>query len=89
MEQEKTAMLAVSLAGHDKGTMYVVLSREDDMLVLADGKNKLLERPKRKKEKHVQIIKQLPEEIKKQIWLIVRDEDIRRVLKLYKISREQ
>ncbi|MDE6972729.1 MAG: KOW domain-containing RNA-binding protein [Lachnospiraceae bacterium] len=50
-------MFAVSKAGHDKGRMYLVIRDEGDTVYLADGKIKTLENPKRKKKKHLQIIK--------------------------------
>ncbi len=40
-------------AGRDKGKLFFVLDVEGDFLLLADGKTRKLERPKRKKRKHV------------------------------------
>lgn len=40
-------------AGRDKGKLFFVLSVEGEYLLLADGKSRRLERPKRKKRKHV------------------------------------
>ena len=40
-------------AGRDKGKLFFVLEVEGEYLLLADGKNRRLERPKRKKRKHV------------------------------------
>ena len=40
-------------AGRDKGKLFFVLGTEEDFLLLADGKTRRLERPKRKKRKHV------------------------------------
>lgn len=48
---------AISLAGHDKGRMYLIVGEEDDMLFLADGKSRKLDAPKKKKKKHLQIVK--------------------------------
>ena len=45
----KEGMLAISKAGHDKGCWYVVVKLEDEYAFLADGKNRLMEHPKRKK----------------------------------------
>ena len=41
-----------STAGRDKGDLFFVLATEGDFLLLADGKTRKLERPKRKKRKH-------------------------------------
>ncbi len=50
-------MFAVSKAGHDKGRMYLAIRDEGDAVYLADGKIRTLENPKRKKKKHLQVIK--------------------------------
>ena len=50
-------MFAVSKAGHDKGRMYLVIRDKGDAVYLADGKIRTLENPKRKKKKHLQVIK--------------------------------
>ena len=39
-------------AGRDKGKPFFVLEVEGDFLLLADGRSRKLERPKRKKRKH-------------------------------------
>ena len=50
-------MFAVSTAGHDKGRMYLVIKEEGDSVYLVDGNLRTLENPKKKKKKHLQIIK--------------------------------
>ena len=40
-------------AGRDKGKIFVVLSVEGEYLLLADGKSRKVESPKRKKRRHV------------------------------------
>ena len=50
-------MFAVSKAGHDQGQMYVVLKEEGDSVLLADGRLKPIESPKKKKKKHIQLVK--------------------------------
>ena len=51
---------AKSLSGHDKNQYYFVLEKEADSFLLVNGTNRSLEKPKKKNEKHVQIIKKLP-----------------------------
>ena len=46
------ADVVVSLAGHDKGNYYYVVSADETYLYLANGKDRSLEQPKRKKRKH-------------------------------------
>ena len=55
---------AKSLSGHDKNQYYFVLKKED-FFFLVNGTNRSVENPKKKNEKHVQIIKKLPAEIEK------------------------
>ena len=41
-------------AGRDKGKLFFVLATEGEFLLLADGKSRKVESPKRKKRRHVQ-----------------------------------
>ena len=43
-----------SIAGRDSGKLFFVLETEGEFLLLADGRTRRLERPKRKKRKHVE-----------------------------------
>lgn len=52
MEIERGS-LVYSIAGRDKGNLFLVLKREDNMVYLADGDLRKLENPKKKKIKHV------------------------------------
>ena len=45
--------IVVSLAGRDKGGLFYVLETDGTYAFLADGKTRKLERPKRKKLKHI------------------------------------
>lgn len=47
--------IVISKAGHDKDSIYVVVSCEGDYLYLADGRLKKTDTPKKKKRKHVQL----------------------------------
>lgn len=40
-------------AGRDRGKLFVVLETQGEYLLLADGKSRKVESPKRKKRKHV------------------------------------
>ncbi len=52
MEIEKSNIVRSS-AGRDKGKLFVVLAVEGEYLLLADGKSRKVESPKRKKRRHV------------------------------------
>lgn len=56
MERYEVGMLAKSKAGHDKGHVYVITKEDDAYVYLADGTIRTLEKPKKKKKKHVQVI---------------------------------
>ena len=45
--------IVISLAGRDKDKLFYVMDTEDNFVILADGKGRKLENPKRKKLKHV------------------------------------
>jgi hypothetical protein len=53
----KLGYFAISLAGHDKGRIYMIVSEEGEMLGLCDGIRRPMGNPKYKKKKHVQIIR--------------------------------
>lgn len=42
-----------SKAGHDKGSFFSVLSVTEDMALITDGKSRTIDKPKRKKLKHL------------------------------------
>ncbi len=88
MRQWTSEMLAVSRAGRDKDVLYVVLDYDDTYVWLADGRRRLLESPKKKKWKHVQLIKHLPEEILEQLRSIELDAHVRKILKAYRALSE-
>ena len=45
-----------SIAGRDAGSLFFVLATEGDFLLLADGKRRRVETPKRKRRKHVALV---------------------------------
>ena len=49
-------MLARSKAGHDKGHLYVITDVDETYVYLVDGKTKSIQKPKKKKLKHIQVI---------------------------------
>ena len=55
--------LAKSLAGHDKGDVYIILEASETEVLLINGENRTMEHPKKKKQKHIQLIKNLPKDV--------------------------
>ena len=56
MSKFEKGMLVKSLAGHDEGSVYIIVETDAQYVYLVDGKTRILARPKRKKRKHVQLI---------------------------------
>ncbi len=54
MEAENGKVVRV-LAGHDKGLFMVVTAVEGDFAYLADGKTRKLQKPKKKRLKHLRL----------------------------------
>ena len=53
MEVDKSS-LVVSKAGRDQGQLFYVIDADEQYVYLADGKSRRLEKPKRKKRKHIE-----------------------------------
>ena len=75
MDRYQTGMLAKSKSGHDTGKVYVIMDIDDTYVYLADGRIRTLDKLKRKKKKHVQII------CKKYDVTAIDDVAIKRILK--------
>ena len=58
MDPEKTTIATAdvvsSTAGRDQGELFYVLETDDQFVTLVNGKNRPVEKPKRKKRKHVE-----------------------------------
>ena len=48
------ADVVISTAGRDKGKLFYVIGTDPVYLILANGKDRTLEKPKRKKRRHIQ-----------------------------------
>ena len=56
MKQPKPYDVVVSLAGHDRGKLFMVTAAAGERLSLSDGRNRRLENPKCKSPKHVRLV---------------------------------
>ena len=56
MDRYEVGMLARSKSGHDKVHVYVIMKEDSSYVYLADGVHRTLEKPKKKKKMHVQVI---------------------------------
>ena len=79
--------VAISLAGHDKESRYLIVGIKEDILYLADGDKRPLAKIKKKNKKHIQIAyveseKQI--KIKQAIALrTIKDEEVKHFLKAF------
>ena len=54
---------ATSIAGHDHNNIYVIIDADDEYVYLVDGKIRKVNNPKKKKLKHVKLIKRTDDTI--------------------------
>ena len=87
MEYE-LADVVISLNGRDKGKRFIVIGKEDSYSFLADGKGRKIDKPKRKKNKHIKpdgaIITQLKNKL--ETGEKVTNKELRRELAQYTAS---
>ena len=78
-------IMAKSLAGHDKGRMYVCLGEDENDVILVDGRVRTMDRPKRKRRHHVQLVIHFPDEVSRMAALIEKWDDVsvRKVIRTY------
>ena len=73
-------------AGRDRGKLFIVLAVEGEYLLLADGKSRKVESPKRKKRRHVLFVasdeSRLSEKIKSEEKIT--NSELRRTLAAYR-----
>ena len=78
--------LAFSKAGHDKGTVYIIVDEDAEYVYASDGNLKPLERPKKKNKRHIQpILKGCDEDLRERLKAKqnIRNEEIKRVIKVF------
>ncbi|MGN0514156.1 MAG: hypothetical protein ACI4GD_07740 [Lachnospiraceae bacterium] len=82
----KVGTFAKSKAGHDWNQIYVIIDCDDEYVYLADGKNRTVDRPKKKKIKHIQPILCMNETIRAKIENnnLLSNEEIKKAIKDYK-----
>lgn len=86
----KPGQIVFSKCGHDQGLAFLVVRLENDYVFLADGKNRRLEKPKKKKRKHIQPTKAVVAEIAEALLANreLLDADVRKAIKAYMESKE-
>ncbi len=84
MEKSVEGLFAISKCGHDKGKLYVIVRQDERYVYVADGVLKLLESPKRKNRKHIQIINKKAVNLEMPEVQGLSNENIKRAIKLYR-----
>lgn len=77
--------IAISTAGHDIGSIYVVIGIENNNLLLANGVSRTMAKPKKKNYRHVMVLPKEPDgDLKERIHQGRADEAIRQTVQHYK-----
>mgnify|MGYP002512836363 CR=1 FL=1 len=82
----KAGTICESLAGHDRGELFVIIEEQREYVFLVNGDSRPLAKPKKKKKKHIQVIYD-EEEWKRKVLIErgrIRDEHIRSLIRGYK-----
>ncbi len=76
-----------SKSGRDKRRPFIIVDFDEQYLYLVDGDLRKLEKPKKKKMMHVQIVNDVIEDIKQKLEdkAYLNDADFRKALKSYKL----
>lgn len=91
MREFVKGMLARSKAGHDIGKLYVVMDADAEYVYLADGVYKTLDKTKKKKRKHIQIIYKIPVVLQQVIedGKEMQNEHIKKAIKDYESNQQE
>ena len=77
--------MALSDAGHDRGKLYVILEVQGESVLVADGLNKTVEKPKKKNIRHVRRMNYIDPEIDARLngECPLNNEDILKAIQLF------
>lgn len=83
----KKGAFAKSKAGHDCNQIYVIINCNDEYAYLVNGKTRPLDKPKKKKLKHIQFIDYMDAVIIEKINNnLLKNDDIKRAIKNYQAN---
>lgn len=78
--------IVYSKCGRDKGRTFIVIDFDEEFIYLADGDLRRLEKPKKKKFKHVQIVNKVDLGIKEKLEKgYILDADLRKAIKAFNL----
>lgn len=75
-----------SKTGHDKDRFFIIIKTDAEYVYLVDGRLRTVEKPKKKRKKHVQWIGYYDRTVKRKLENseIVLNEEFKRAIKLYR-----
>lgn len=78
----KQGMMVKSLAGHDQNRIYMIVQEDEKHVFLCDGKIRTIDRLKKKKKKHVQLINYISTDLSDKLanGSVIYNEDIRKAI---------
>ncbi len=83
----KKGAFAKSKTGHDCNKIYVIINCNDEYAYLVNGKTRPLDKPKKKKLKHIQFIDYMDSVIIEKINNnLLNNDDIKRAIKNYQVN---
>ena len=84
-------MLARSKAGHDTGKVYGVMQADEEFVYLADGRCRTVDKQKKKRRKHIQIIYRIPAILQEKMEKgeELRNEHIQKAIKDYEKNQQE
>jgi len=53
MQKIQIGLIVRTISGHDKNMVYIVIGKENDKVLLVNGKNRPIDNPKKKNVKHI------------------------------------
>ena len=91
MVRIEEGMLAKSLAGHDRGRLYVIIRVEAEYVWLADGILRTADKPKKKKIRHIQVIHQYADPVREALFKSepLRNEPIKQIIQSESRKRQE
>ena len=91
MTEYETGCLVRSLAGHDRGSLFIIIKEDAEYVYLADGTLRTVGKPKRKKKKHVQVSRIRDEELHEKLMSgkTVTNEAVKYFIRCYKEKNQE
>jgi len=88
MADIRPSCIVQSVAGHDRGGLFLVLRTEGDFAALADGRLRKCSRPKRKRMKHLLLVAEDVSPVAQRITQgeSVSDSEVRKALAPYRAA---